>query len=60
MCSVLLLAAGIEAVAAGYEKRTKACKKERPTEAPFLQLVLLFFVSGTMSGKPVAAQNKTI
>lgn len=50
-----MFAAGIAAIAPSYEKYTKLSPKERLKEATFGLLVLLFFVTGTTSEKPVAA-----
>jgi hypothetical protein len=52
-----MFAAGIAAIAPGYEKFTKLSPKERLKEATFGLLVLLFFVIGATSEKPVAAQK---
>ncbi len=52
------VAARIEAVAPDGEKYTKPKGKERTTEAPLPFVVLLFFIVGTTSGKPVAALKK--
>jgi len=49
----LVTAAGIAAIAPDNEKYTKPKGKERPTEAPLPFKVLLFFIIGTISGKPV-------
>ena len=51
-----VFAVGIEAVAADDEKFTKLKLKERLKWAPFNLIVLLFFIIGTTSGKPVTAQ----
>ncbi len=51
---------GLKRIAPDGEKYTKPKGKERPTEAPLPFKVLLFFIIGTMSGKPVAALNKMI
>ncbi len=56
----VLVQQGLKRIASGNEKRTKASRKERPEEAPLRMLLLLFFIAGTMSEKPVAALSKRI
>jgi len=44
---------GLKRIAPDSEKYTKPKGKERQAEAPLPFMVLLFFIIGTMSGKPV-------
>jgi uncharacterized protein involved in exopolysaccharide biosynthesis len=46
---------GLKRLDACCKKQTKQGIKERPEEAPFLPLLLLFFTAGTKSEKPAAA-----